>query len=106
VVERRQQIGMLRAIGYQRGTVALTFLLESSFIALMGILSGVAGAAILSRNLLTSGEISGNAEFDFFIPWVEVTAFVLLAYVCSLLLTWWPSRGAARVPIAEALRYE
>ena len=27
VVERRQQIGMLRAIGYQRGTLALSFLL-------------------------------------------------------------------------------
>ena len=48
VVERRQQIGMLRAIGYQRGTVALSFLLESGFIALMGILSGVVGATILS----------------------------------------------------------
>jgi hypothetical protein len=24
----------------------------------------------------------------------------------ALLMTWWPSRGAARVPIAEALRYE
>jgi hypothetical protein len=26
--------------------------------------------------------------------------------LCSLLLTWWPSRGAATVPLAEALRYE
>ena len=43
VVERRQQIGMLRAIGYQSSTVALTFVLESAFIALMGILSGVVG---------------------------------------------------------------
>jgi putative ABC transport system permease protein len=108
VVERRQQIGMLRAIGYQRGTVALTFLFESSFIALMGILSGVVGAAILSRNLMTSEDFAGTSTtgFDFFIPWDEVVAFVAIAYVFSLLLTWWPSRGAAKVPVAEALRYE
>ena len=108
VVERRQQIGMLRAIGYQRGTVALTFLLEASFVALMGILSGVVGAAILSRNLLSSEEFTSTsrAGFSFFIPWTEVITFVVIAYVFSLLLTWWPSRGAARVPIAEALRYE
>ena len=108
VVERRQQIGMLRAIGYQRGTVALTFLLESSFIALMGILSGVVGAAILSRNLMTSDDINESAadSFTFFIPWDEVSVLVLIAYGAALLLTWWPSRGAARVPIAEALRYE
>jgi putative ABC transport system permease protein len=108
VVERRQQIGMLRAIGYQRGTVALTFLLESSFIALMGILSGVVGAAILSRNLMTSESFTETAtdSFTFFIPWTEVIVFVVIAYVFSLLLTWWPSRGAAKVPVAEALRYE
>jgi putative ABC transport system permease protein len=107
VVERRQQIGMLRAIGYQRGAIALTFLLESSFIALMGILSGVVGAAVLSRNLMTSADFTSAARgFDFFIPWPEVTLFVLAAYGFSLLLTWWPSCGAARVPIAEALRYE
>jgi ABC-type lipoprotein release transport system permease subunit len=39
-------------------------------------------------------------------PWSEVGVFVLLAFVVSLLMTWWPSRSAAQVPVAEALRYE
>jgi putative ABC transport system permease protein len=107
VVERRQQIGMLRAIGYQRGTVSLTFLLESSFIAIMGIGSGIIGACILSRNLMTSDSFTdGTTGLKFFIPWAEVVAFVVVAYLFALLMTWWPSRGAAKVPIAEALRYE
>ena len=42
VVERRQQIGMMRALGFQRGQVRLAFLIESSFIALLGIGVGVA----------------------------------------------------------------
>lgn len=108
VVERRQQIGMLRALGYQRGSVALTFILESSFVALMGILSGVVGAAILARNLFNSDAFTSTnrSGFSFFIPWGEVLAFVAVAYLCALLMTWWPSRSAARVPVAEALRYE
>src|SRR6185437_17034907 len=61
VVERRQQIGMLRAIGYQRPTVTLSFVLESGFIAVMGIASGVVGALILSRNLLTSNYFGTSA---------------------------------------------
>lgn len=105
VVERRQQIGMLRAIGYQSGTVALTFVLESSFIALMGILSGVVGGTILGRNLMTSGQFA-DLGTDFTIPWVEVIGFAAIAFVFSLLMTWWPSRGAAKVPVADALRYE
>jgi putative ABC transport system permease protein len=105
VVERRQQIGMLRAIGYQTGTVALTFVLESSFIALMGILSGMVGGVIVSRNLFTTGQFAGEG-IKFMMPWAEVLAFTAAALVVSLLMTWWPSRTAARVPVAEALRYE
>jgi putative ABC transport system permease protein len=105
VVERRQQIGMLRAIGYQSGTVATTFVLESSFIALMGILSGVVGGVVISRNLFISGQFSGE-NVDFMIPWLEIIPFAIAAFVVSLAMTWWPSRGAARVPVADALRYE
>src|SRR5439155_5809223 len=40
VVERRQQIGVLRAIGFRRRMVQLAFLLESSFVALTSIVVG------------------------------------------------------------------
>ncbi|MGE3073502.1 MAG: FtsX-like permease family protein [Dehalococcoidia bacterium] len=106
VVERRQQIGMLRAIGYQRGIVTLTFLLESSFIAVMGILSGVVGGAILGRNLLTSPDFTEGAEIHFAMPWAEILLVISASFIFSLMMTWWPSKGASRVPVAEALRYE
>ncbi len=105
VVERRQQIGMLRAIGYQSNSVALTFMLESTFVALMGILSGVVGGVVVSRNLFTVGQFSGEGV-DFAMPWTEVAVFVIVAFAVSLFMTWWPSRSAAGVPVAEALRYE
>ncbi|HNO65021.1 MAG TPA: FtsX-like permease family protein, partial [Tepidiformaceae bacterium] len=106
VVERRQQIGMLRAIGYQRKTVTLTFLLESSFVAVMGILSGVVGGAILGRNLLTSPDFTDGADITFAMPWAEILLVIGASFLFSLLMTWWPSRDASRVPVAEALRYE
>jgi putative ABC transport system permease protein len=106
VVERRQQIGMLRAIGYQRGTVTLTFLLESSFIAVMGILSGVVGGVILGWSLLTSDSFTEGADIAFAMPWPEILVVIGASFAFSLAMTWWPSRGAARVPVAEALRYE
>jgi putative ABC transport system permease protein len=105
VVERRQQIGMLRAIGYQSSTVALTFVLESGFIALMGILSGIVGGTIIGRNLMTSGQFA-DLGANMTIPWTEVIGFGAIAFFFSLLMTWWPSRGAANVPVADALRYE
>lgn len=106
VTERRQQIGMLRAIGYQATSISLTFVLESGFIALMGILSGVVGGMIIARNLFTSGQFGNGSSIQFTIPWTEVLIVVGLAFVVSMFMTWWPSRQASRVPVAEALRYE
>ena len=58
VVERRQQIGMLRAIGYSRRLVALSFFMESSFIALAGVVMGLILGTALSYNLLTSPDFT------------------------------------------------
>ena len=48
-MERRQQIGMLRALGFQREMVSWSFLIESSFVALLGIALG-AGLALISAS--------------------------------------------------------
>ncbi|HEU4759243.1 MAG TPA: FtsX-like permease family protein [Dehalococcoidia bacterium] len=105
VVERRQQIGMLRAIGYQRSTVALSFLLESSFVTLLGTLSGVALAMWLSYFLVTSDDFPSELG-GYYIPWPQIAVISGFTIGASLLMTLIPSRQAASVPIAEALRYE
>jgi putative ABC transport system permease protein len=106
VVERRQQIGMLRAIGYTRGAVALSFLMESSFVTLMGILSGVGLAILLSYFIMTSDEVTATGLKGFYIPWLEIVLVCAFAYAASLVMTLIPSRQASSIPIAEALRYE
>src|SRR5690606_21926979 len=98
VTERRQQIGMLRAIGYQTGSISLTFILESGFIALMGILPGVVGGMIIARNRFTGGRFAGAGGIEFTLPWAERLVIVGAAFVVSMFMTWWPSRQAAQVP--------
>ena len=53
VVERRQQIGVLRAIGYRRRMVLLSFLIESSFVSLLGTLLGATLGIILAWQAFT-----------------------------------------------------
>jgi ABC-type lipoprotein release transport system permease subunit len=105
VVERRQQIGMLRAIGYKRNMVALSFVMESSFVTLLGILSGVALAVWLSYFLLTSDDFPESST-GYVVPWLQIVFIGTLAFVASLIMTFIPSRQAASIPTAEALRYE
>jgi putative ABC transport system permease protein len=106
VVERRQQIGMLRAIGYTRRLIALSFFLESSFIAVMGTGMGFLLGLALSYNLLTSPDFTGGTEVDFDVPWIRLLVIGGVAYGASALMTLLPARAASRVPVAEALRYE
>jgi putative ABC transport system permease protein len=107
VVERRQQIGMLRAIGYQRGMVALSFLFESGFIALSGILLGLTLGLSLAWVLFASGDFGEEARsIDFAVPWRDLLIISGIAFTASMLMTFLPARSASRVPVAEALRYE
>lgn len=105
VVERRQQIGMLRAIGYKKRTVALSFLLESSFITLLSVVSGIGLALWLAYFLLTSDSFPGEDK-TYHVPWIQLAGIGLFTFVASVLMTIIPSRQAASVPTAEALRYE
>jgi len=105
VVERRQQIGMLRALGFQREMVSWVFLIESSFVALLGIGLGVGLALIPASQMVTdmAVEIPGLV---FQVPWKEIVVVSGLAYVMTLLTTWLPAVQASRIRPAEALRYE
>lgn len=66
-MERRQQIGVLRALGYQRGMVSLSFLIETAFIVGMGVLSGTVLGLILARNQFTDDD-TASASAEFMVP--------------------------------------
>jgi ABC-type antimicrobial peptide transport system permease subunit len=107
VVERRQQIGMLRAIGYQRSMVQLSFLLESGFIALSGIVLGLVLGVSFAANLFTSGEFGSTTKgLAFTVPWGEILGMTAFAFVAAMVMTYLPARAASRIAVAEALRYE
>jgi putative ABC transport system permease protein len=105
VVERRQQIGVLRAIGYQRRMVAMSFLLEASFISMLGIIIGVVLGLILSYNFVQFAR-KDTPQIVFEVPWLQIAGIIVLSYVASLITTILPARQASQVYPAEALRYE
>jgi putative ABC transport system permease protein len=107
VVERRQQIGILRALGFQRRMIQLSFLMESSFIAVTAIVVGTLLALIVSVNVLndTSSRAS-SADITIVVPWVNLAIIFGAVYLAARLATLAPAPRASRVYPAEALRYE
>ncbi len=106
VVERRQQIGMLRAIGYQARMIALSFVLEASFIAITGLLIGAGAGIVLGQSIISAFLTALTPETTFVLPWGQIGLILLLAYVFALLTTIVPAYQAAKTYPAEALRYE
>ena len=107
VVERRQQIGVLRAIGFRRRMIQLSFLFESSFIALTSILVGtMLGLAVALNVIYDAADQPGMENLSFDVPWLMLALIFLAVYAVALLTTLEPARRASRVFPAEALRYQ
>lgn len=104
VRERRREVGVLRSLGFQPGTVGRSFLLESAFVAMEGLLIGAALSIVTAYQLLANAEIFGSADITFEVPWIEVAVLLAVTLVASLLATGWPARQASRIEPAVALR--
>src|SRR5262249_29397384 len=100
VVERRQQIGMLRAMGFSRALVRRSFLLESGAIITLGLLTG----ATLALWLAIGGARATYQDLP--LPLVPIVLIFLGSFLAALVSTAPPAQAAARLPPAEALRYE
>jgi putative ABC transport system permease protein len=105
VVERRQQIGVLRAIGFQSRAVSMSFLIETAFIVLLGCLSGTILGLLLARNLFAGDSfVEGGVSLS--VPWALIIGILILTVIAALLMTLIPARQASKLAPAEALRYE
>jgi len=101
VAERRQEVGILRALGFRRRMILAVFVLENSYISLLGILIGI----LLGIDVGYAFAVSPNSGLTFVIPWQQILEIVGLAYALSMVATIGSARRAARIPPAEALRY-
>lgn len=107
VVERRQHIGVLRAIGFSRRMVQAAFLLESSFVALTAIAIGTVLGLLLAWNIVADQRRTPSWEgMTLVVPWLNLAIIFLVVYAVALAATLAPALRASRVRPAEALRYQ
>jgi putative ABC transport system permease protein len=104
VYERRHEIGMMRAIGFKRRAVLVSFLGEATFIASSGIFIGSIMGTVMGWNLWRDEASSDLPIFG--IPWSRVIIIGAIALGFALLSCIPPSTMATKVAPAEALRYE
>ncbi len=104
VRERRQEIGMLRAMGFGTGLIRAAMLSEAGLIAVQGTVIGAVLGLITTRQMLSGADTFGDGPVPFVVPWAGLLVIVALPLALSLLATAWPASRAARIRPAVALR--
>ena len=107
VLERRKEIGILRAIGASKRNISEVFNAETFII---GLCSGLMGI-VLSRLLLIPGnmliqKISDGTNVVARLPWSSALVLIVLATILTMLGGFIPAKNASRSDPVKALRSE
>ena len=110
--ERIREIGTMRSIGMQRGEVRNLFLSEAGFLALGGAVGGILLAFVVmwAVGLVNFGSntplfiILKNGHMTFKVDAARMLLNVLIVAILTELAAFFPSRNAARLDPAVALR--
>ncbi|WP_043825612.1 ABC transporter permease [Rhodococcus opacus] len=101
VVERRREIGMLRAVGMQRSQMRRTIYLESMLIAVFGAAVGVVLGIAFGWGFVSTLKDQGLGQVT--VPWGQVIAMLLGSGVVGVFAALWPASRAARTRPLEAI---
>ncbi|MDT0644753.1 ABC transporter permease [Zunongwangia sp. F363] len=100
VTERTREIGVRKALGAKKGTIAGQFFIET---LLIGQLGGILGILL---GILIGYAVARFAEFDFTTPWVAILWATAITIVVAILAGSFPAIKAAKQDPIESLRYE
>jgi len=100
VTERTREIGVRKALGAKKTTIAIQFFIETLVIGQLGGLVG------LILGILTGYSIASLLDFSFAIPWGAIVAAFVTTFLVAVVSGSYPAVKAARLDPIEALRYE
>jgi putative ABC transport system permease protein len=107
IIQRRRELGLLRALGATQGQVLRTVLFEALLMGLIGSALGVVFGLLLEWYAVDVilFEESGF-RFPMIVPWREAGIISALAVVTAALAGLLPALRAVRLRIADAIAYE
>jgi putative ABC transport system permease protein len=105
VIERRREIGMLRAVGATRRQVRRVILVEALILAAIGVAFGLLAGLYLGY-MAASALSAFGFPMDYVFPASALLVAVAAGLLFGVLAALIPARQAAGLPIVLALRYE
>ncbi|MCW4354927.1 FtsX-like permease family protein [Hoyosella sp. YIM 151337] len=101
VVERKREIGMLRAVGMFRQQIRRTIYIESALIAVFGAVVGLSMGLLFGWGFVRTLRDEGLTIVA--VPWLQVAAMLVGSAIVGVLAALWPAGRAARTKPLEAI---
>ena len=102
VRERTREVGTLKALGFQRWTIARLFIGEALLVTTLGALIGIGGAMLIFRSIDMSLYIP---NFQSFVPtWQTLLAAFIVSIFVGIISVTYSAYRVSGMTIAEALR--
>jgi putative ABC transport system permease protein len=100
VTERTREIGVRKALGAKKSTIAFQFFIETLLIGQMGGLVGIVFGISIGYAIATA------IDFVFVIPWGAIVAAFITSFAVAIVSGLYPAVKASKLDPIEALRYE
>ena len=100
VTERTREIGVRKALGAKKSTIAFQFFIETLLIGQLGGLVGIVFGILIGFGIATA------MDFTFVIPWGAIMAAFITSFIVAIVSGLYPAIKAAVLDPIEALRYE
>ena len=106
LLERRRELGLLRAIGARRADLGKMVVGEALSTGIMGGAAGIGAGLVLWRLMVASAEQVSGTAVDPAAPWVALATAGAVSLLLGPLVALLPARQAGRLDIVDALSYE
>ncbi|NRD19822.1 ABC transporter permease [Winogradskyella eckloniae] len=100
VSERTREIGVRKALGAKRKTIAFQFFMETIIIGQFG---GVLGIIL---GILIGWAVANGFDLEFSTPWIAMIWATSIAFIVAIVSGLYPATKAAKLDPIESLRYE
>jgi len=99
VLERRREIGLLRAVGMFPAEARRMVRYESVIIGVLGTIIGLLAGVLLAFLLINATDDVGDFSFE----WPRLAIILVLGVLVGIVASWLPGRRVSRLNVLEAL---
>ncbi|ABR55456.1 protein of unknown function DUF214 [Methanococcus vannielii SB] len=106
ILERRKDIGILKALGAENNTILSIFVIEAGFLGLFGGIIGTVFGILIAKAIEYFAKIAGYGLIRAWISPELIFGVLIFSFVVGILSGYFPARSGAKLNPVDTLRGE